>query len=87
MFYGLDYLFVDGMIWYLKLNGNWIGRIDFSVEDGDIKEWNLFFCGFCCLYVVFDGVVWVLGFGFGVFGKFDLESEMWIVYELFDVEN
>ena len=36
--YGIDYSPVDGMIWFSKLNGNRIGRIDPSKPDGDIKE-------------------------------------------------
>ena len=38
--YGIDFSPVDGMIWYSKLNGNRIGRIDPNAPDGDIKEWN-----------------------------------------------
>jgi hypothetical protein len=37
---GVDYSPIDGMIWYSKLNGNRIGRIDPTVDDGDIREWN-----------------------------------------------
>jgi hypothetical protein len=33
------------MIWYAKLNGNRIGRIDPDVEDGDIRTWNPPFIG------------------------------------------
>ena len=36
--YGLDYSPVDGKIWYSKLNGNRIGRIDPNEPDGSIKE-------------------------------------------------
>ena len=85
--YGLDYSPVDGSIWYSKLNGNRIGRIDPNAEDGDIKEWNPPFRGPRRLHVAPDGMVWVPGFGSGVFGKFDPTSETWTVYELPDAEN
>lgn len=85
--YGLDYSPVDGMIWYSKLNGNRIGRINPAADDGDIKEWNPPFRGPRRLHVAPDGMVWVPGFGSGVFGKFDPTSEKWTVYELPDAEN
>ena len=85
--YGLDYSPVDSMIWYSKLNGNRIGRIDPSAPDGDIKEWNPPFRGPRRLHVAPDGMVWVPGFGSGVFGKFDPNYEKWTVYELPDAEN
>ncbi|MEE3031127.1 MAG: c-type cytochrome [Planctomycetota bacterium] len=85
--YGLDFSPVDGMIWYSKLNGNRIGRIDPKAEDGDIREWNPPFRGPRRLHVAPDGMVWVPGFGSGVFGKFDPNTEKWTVYELPDAEN
>ncbi len=85
--YGLDYSPVDGMIWYSKLNGNRIGRIDPDASDGDIREWNPPFRGPRRLHVAPDGMVWVPGFGSGVFGKFDPNTEKWTVYELPDAEN
>ena len=85
--YGLDFSPVDGMIWYSKLNGNRIGRIDPAAEDGDIREWNPPFRGPRRLHVAPDGMVWVPGFGSGVFGRFDPETEYWTVYELPDAEN
>ena len=85
--YGLDYSPVDDMIWYSKLNGNRIGRIDPNADDGDIKEWNPPFRGPRRLHVAPDGMVWVPGFGSGVFGKFNPETEWWTVYELPDAEN
>jgi putative heme-binding domain-containing protein len=85
--YGVDYSPVDGMIWYSKLNGNRIGRIDPSADDGDIKEWNPPFRGPRRLHVAPDGMVWVPGFGSGVFGRFDPNTERWTVYELPDAEN
>ncbi|MGB0153891.1 MAG: PQQ-binding-like beta-propeller repeat protein [Verrucomicrobiales bacterium] len=80
--YGLDYSPVDGMIWYSKLNGNRIGRIDPKAPDGDITEWNPPFRGPRRLHVAPDGMVWVPGFGSGVFGKFDPTTEEWTTYPL-----
>ncbi|MFK7820234.1 MAG: SMP-30/gluconolactonase/LRE family protein [Planctomycetaceae bacterium] len=85
--YGVDYSPVDGTIWYSKLNGNRIGRIDPNSADGDIKEWNPPFRGPRRLHIAPDGNVWVPGFGSGVFGKFDPRGEYWTVYELPDAEN
>jgi len=85
--YGLDFSPVDGTIWYSKLNGNRIGRIDPKAPDGDIKEWNPPFRGPRRLHVAPDGIVWVPGFGSGVFGKFDPKTEKWTVYDLPDAEN
>ena len=85
--YGLDYSPVDGMIWYSKLNGNRIGRINPKAPDGDIKEWNPPFRGPRRLHVAPNGLVWVPGFGSGVFGSFNPKTERWTVYELPDAEN
>ena len=85
--YGIDYSPVDGMIWYTKLNGNRIGRIDPSAPDGAIKEWNPPFRGPRRLHVAQDGMVWVPGFGSGVFGKFDPTTEKWKVYDLPNKDN
>lgn len=85
--YGLDYSPVDGTIWYSKLNGNRIGRIDPKAPDGDITEWNPPFRGPRRLHVAPDGNVWVPGFGSGVFGKFDPKSEKWTTYPLPDYLN
>ncbi|MEM7010293.1 MAG: hypothetical protein AAF585_02315, partial [Verrucomicrobiota bacterium] len=85
--YGLDYSPVDGKIWYSKLNVNRIGRIDPKVPDGDITEWNPPFRGPRRLHVAPDGVVWVPGFGSGVFGGFDPKTEEWKVYPLPNYEN
>ena len=85
--YGLDFSPVDGMIWYSKLNGNRIGRIDPGAPDGDIKEWNPPFRGPRRLHVAPDGMVWVPGFGSGVFARFDPKREEWTVYELPDAAN
>lgn len=85
--YGLDYSPVDGMIWFSKLNGNRIGRIDPAAPDGDVKEWNPPFRGPRRLHLDQDGIVWVPGFGSGVLGKFDPKTEEWTVYALPDSEN
>ena len=85
--YGIDYSPVDGSIWYSKLNGNRIGRIDPTAEDGNVTEWNPPFRGPRRLHIAPDGMVWVPGFGSGVFGKFDPDNEKWTVYELPDSEN
>ena len=85
--YGIDFSPVDGSIWYSKLNGNRIGRIDPKAEDGDVTEWNPPFRGPRRLHVAQDGIVWVPGFGSGVFGKFDPKTEEWTVYPLPDAEN
>ena len=84
---GVDYSPVDGTIWYSKLNGNRIGRIDPTAPDGDIKEWNPPFRGPRRLHIAPDGMVWVPGFGSGVFAKFNPDTEHWTVYELPDAEN
>ncbi len=85
--YGIDISPVDGTIWYSKLNGNRIGRIDPNAEDGNIKEWNPPFRGPRRLHVAADGMVWVPGFGSGVFGKFDPKTEEWKVYDLPNADN
>ncbi len=85
--YGIDYSPIDGKIWYSKLNGNRIGCIDPSAPDGAIKEWVPPFVGPRRLHVAPDGVVWVPGFGSGVFGSFDPKTEEWKVYDLPDKEN
>ncbi len=79
--YGLD-IAPDGMIWYAKLNGNRIGRINPDVEDGDIKEWNPPFIGPRRLQIDQDGIVWVPGWGSGVIGRFDPKTEEWKIYEM-----
>ncbi len=85
--YGLDYSPIDGSIWYSKLNGNRIGRIDPNSPDGNITEWNPPFRGPRRLHVAPDGIVWVPGFGSGVFGKFDPKTEKWTTYPLPDYLN
>ncbi len=72
----------DGMIWYTKLNGNRVGRINPNVEGGDVKEWNPPFRGPRRLHVAPNGIVWVPGFGDGVFASFDPKTEDWKIFEL-----
>lgn len=84
--YGID-IAPDGKVWYTKLNGNRVGRIDPSVPDGDVKEWVPPFRGPRRLHVAPNGIVWVPGFGSGVIGKFDPQTEEWTVYPLPDQEN
>ena len=85
--YGLDFSPVDGMIWYSKLNGNRIGRINPNAPDGDIKEWNPPFRGPRRLHVAPDGMIWVPGFASGIFAKFHPKTEKWTVYDLPNKDN
>ena len=85
--YGIDFSPVDGMIWYTKLNGNRIGRIDPKVEGGDIQEWEPPFRGPRRLHVAQDGIVWVPAWGTGNFGSFDPKTEEWEVFDLPDSLN
>lgn len=85
--YGIAVSPKDGTIWYTKLNGNRIGRIDPNVEGGDVKEWDPPFRGPRRLHVAPDGMVWVPGFGSGVIGKFNPDTEEWRVIDLPDSMN
>jgi streptogramin lyase/cytochrome c5 len=85
--YGLDFSPVDDSIWYSKLNGNRIGRIDPKVEGGDIKEWIPPFDGPRRIHVAPNGVVWAPGFGTGVIGAFDPKTEKWELVELDNSSN
>lgn len=85
--YGIAVSPKDGMIWYTKLNGNRIGRIDPSVEGGDVKEWVPPFRGPRRLHVAPNGIVWVPGFGSGVIASFDPETEKWDVTDMPDAIN
>lgn len=85
--YGIDISPVDGMVWYTKLNGNRIGRIDPSVEGGDVKEWVPPFRGPRRLHVAPNGIVWVPGFASGVFASFDPKTEEWEIFDLPDGTN
>jgi len=85
--YGIDFSPVDGTIWYTKLNGNRIGRIDPKAKEGNIKEWNPPFRGPRRLHIAPDGMVWVPGFGSGEFGSFNPKTEKWKVYKLPNADN
>lgn len=84
--YGID-IAPDGTVWYTKLNGNRIGRIDPKVEGGDVKEWNPPFRGPRRLHIAPDGKVWVPGYGSGIIASFDPRTEEWDVIDLPDPEN
>jgi streptogramin lyase len=82
--YGID-IAPDGKVWYSKLNGQRVGRIDPQAEDGSpeqIKEWQPPVHGPRRLHVAPDGIVWVPGWASGDFARFDPKSEAWKVYEL-----
>ena len=85
--YGIDFSPVDGTIWFSKLMGNRIGRIDPTVEGGDIKEWEPPFIAPRRLHVAPNGIVWVPGFGSGVFASFGPKTEKWEVFDLPRSEN
>jgi streptogramin lyase len=84
--YGID-IAPDGMIWYAKLNGNRIGRIDPDVKGGDIKEWNPPFIGPRRLQLDADGIVWVPSWGEGIIGAFDPKTEEWKLHEMPNAMN
>lgn len=82
--YGID-IAPDGKVWYSKLNGQRIGRIDPKAKDGSpeqIKEWKPPVYGPRRLHVAADGIVWVPGWASGNFAKFNPKTEEWKVYEL-----
>ncbi|MBI1785905.1 carboxypeptidase regulatory-like domain-containing protein, partial [Candidatus Sumerlaeota bacterium] len=70
----------DGMVWYSKLNGNRIGRID--PNTGQITEWKPPVIGPRRHEVAPDGVVWIPGFGSGDFCKYDPKKDEWKTYPL-----
>ncbi len=81
--YGISISPVDGMVWYTKLNGNRLGRIDPNLPPAEaVKEWEPPFRGPRRHEVGPDGIVWVPGFGSGVIGKFDPKTETWDVIDL-----
>jgi len=80
--YGLDYSPVDGTIWYSKLNGNRIGRINPKAPDGDITEWNPPFKGPRRLHVAPDGMVWICGTGNDTLYRFNPATEYLVEFPL-----
>ena len=75
----------DGKVWYSKLNGQRIGRIDPKAPDGStdqIVEWKPPVHGPRRLHVAADGIVWVPGWASGNFASFDPKTEQWKVYDL-----
>lgn len=82
--YGID-IAPDGKVWYTKLNGQRVGRVDPSKADGDpeqIKEWQPPVVGPRRLHVAADGLVWVPGWASGQLASFDEAKDEWKVFEL-----
>jgi streptogramin lyase len=82
--YGLS-IAPDGKVWYTKLNGERVGRVDPSKADGDplqIVEWAPPVKGPRRLEVAPDGKVWVPGWASGDIASFDEKTEQWKVYKL-----
>ncbi len=82
--YGID-IGPDGKVWYSKLNGQRVGRIDPSRPDGDpeqIKEWQPPVHGPRRLHVADDNLVWVPGWASGELASFDEAKDEWKVYDL-----
>ena len=82
--YGLD-IAPDGKVWYTKLNGQRVGRIDPKAADGSpeqVVEWKPPVHGPRRLHVAADGLVWVPGFASGNFASFNPDTEEWKVYDL-----
>ncbi len=82
--YGLD-IAPDGMVWYTKLNGQRVGRIDPTAADGSpdqIVEWKPPVHGPRRLHVAPNGIVWVPGWASGDFAAFDPKTEEWKVYDM-----
>ncbi len=82
--YGLD-VAPDGKIWYTKLNGQRVGRIDPELPDDHpdkIVEWQPPVFGPRRLEVGPDGKVWIPGWASGNFCSFDPVTEEWKVYDL-----
>lgn len=81
--YGVSISPVDGMVWYTKLNGNRVGRIDpNAAPENAVKEWEPPFRGPRRLEVGPDGIVWVPAFATGVIGRFDPKTEEWQMVDL-----
>ena len=82
--YGLD-VAPNGHIWYTKLNGQRVGRIDPKLADDDpnqIIEWQPPVHGPRRLHVAADGTVWVPGWASGDIARFNPETEEWKVYDM-----
>jgi streptogramin lyase len=82
--YGID-IAPNGHVWYSKLNGQRVGRIDPELADDDpnkIVEWIPPVHGPRRLHVAPDGIVWVPGWASGDIAKFDPATEEWKVYAL-----
>jgi streptogramin lyase len=75
----------DGKVWYTKLNGQRVGRVDPTKPDGDplqVVEWQPPVHGPRRLEVAADGLVWVPGWASGDIASFREETEEWKVYPL-----
>ncbi len=87
--YGID-IAPNGKVWYTKLNGQRVGRIDPSKPDGDpdqIVEWEPPVHGPRRLHVAPDGLVWVPGWASGNIASFDETLEEWGIYDLPNGKN
>ncbi|HUP25702.1 MAG TPA: carboxypeptidase regulatory-like domain-containing protein [Thermoanaerobaculia bacterium] len=82
--YGLD-IAPDGMVWYSKLNGQRIGRIDPNLPDDHpekIVEWQPPVHGPRRFMIAPDGKLWIPGWASGDIASFDPKSEEWKVYPM-----
>jgi streptogramin lyase len=82
--YGLS-IAPNGKVWYTKLNGQRLGRVDPSKPDGDplqVVEWLPPVHGPRRHEVAPDGLVWVPGWASGDIASFNEETEEWKVYKL-----
>lgn len=82
--YGID-IAPDGVVWYGKLNGQRLGRLDPKLPDDHpdkVVEWQPPVHGPRRLHVAPDGKVWVPGWASGDIASFDPETEEWKVYPL-----
>ena len=82
--YGID-IAPDHKVWYSKLNGQRIGRVDPEAADGSpdqIVEWKPPVHGPRRLHVAPNGIVWVPGWASGDIASFEPESETWKVYDM-----
>ncbi len=82
--YGLD-IAPDHKVWYSKLHGQRVGRVDPEAADGSpeqIVEWKPPVHGPRRLHVAPDGIVWVPGWASGNIASFEPVLEEWTVYDL-----